>query len=436
MGNGILRRVTNVYTFLTMLETTELFQKAIGLTEPWHVKRISFNPEGKQLDIYVEFKRGAKFQYEEKDETGKTVTSGAYGAYDTVQKTWRHLNFFEHECYLHCRVPRLDIGEGKTRVCDPPFAGLSLGFTLLFEALLMQLCRGMTIAEVGRLTKESDHKIWEMLDRYIQSGRDLSDFVAVRKVGVDETSVAKGHKYITLFVNLSSNTVLFVTEGRSNETVKKFVTDLELHHGKAENVVQTSSDLSPAFIKGITENLPNAQMTFDKFHVMKIINNAVDQVRREEVKTQPILKEARYAVLKNEPNLTKTQQEKLQQLRLSKLNLKTILALHMRENFQTIYQAQTKGQFELLLKQWYFWTTHSRIPAMIDVARTIKSHWTGILNWYDSRISNGILEGINSLIQAAKAKARGYRSFKNFSNIIYLLKGDVNFSAVNSCYPL
>ena len=419
-----------------MEHTTTLFQKAIGIEDPWYVKQIAFSHERKRLDIYVEFKRGTKFKYEERDTNGKIIIEGNFGAYDKTEKTWRHLNFFEHECYLHCKTPRLDIGKGKTHVYDPPFAGLSNGFTLLFEALLLQLCKGMTIAEVGRLTKESDHKIWEMLDRYIKSGRNLSNYAAVQKIGVDETAIARGHSYITLFVDLILRTVLFVTEGRSNITIQSFVTDLTAHGGKAENIRETSSDLSPAFIKGITEQLPNAKMTFDKFHVMKLINHAVDQIRREEVKTQPILCKARYVVLKNQHNLTQTQQGKLQELQLSKLNLKTMRAMHMRENFQTIYQAKTKTEFEIVLKKWYFWATHSRLPAMIDVAHTIHTHWEGILNWYDSRISNGILEGINSLVQAAKAKARGYRSFKNFSNIIYLLKGDLDFSAVNSHYPL
>lgn len=418
-----------------MVETTELFQKAIGLTSPWYVSHVDFNAESKKLDIYVDFEKGAKFTYEEKDGDGTIIIAGKYGAYDTTKKTWRHLNFFEHECYLHCRVPRLNIN-GKIKTYTPPFAGLSQGFTLLFEALLLQLCKGMTIAEVGRLTKESDHKIWEMLDRYIQSGRDLSDYTAVQKVGMDETAIARGHKYITLFVDLEESKVLYVTQGKDSETVKRFAVDLEKHHGRAESITETSSDLSPAFIKGVRENLPNAKMTFDKFHVLKLINEAVDNVRRAEIKTQPILVNARYAILKNEKNLSTVQQDKIQELRLSKLNLKTLRAMHMRENFQTIYQSQTKEQFEILLKKWYFWATHSRLPEIIHVARTIKAHWNGILNWYDSRINNGILEGINSLIQAAKSKARGYRSFKNFANIIYLLKGDLSFSAVNSYYPL
>jgi transposase len=159
-------------------------------------------------------------------------------------------------------------------------------------------------------------------------------------------------------------------------------------------------------------------------------------VRREEAKTQPILKKSRYAVLKNEQNLTDTQKEKREEISLSKLNLKTLRAMHLRENFQAVYAAETKEDFNKLLHKWYYWATHSKLPAMIHVAKTIKRHWDGIVSWYDSGINNAVLEGINSLVQAAKAKARGYRTFKNFANIVYLLKGNLNFSAVNLYYPL
>lgn len=417
-----------------MLQTTELFQKAIGLTSPWYISKVEFNTQAKKLDIYVDFIRGAKFGYTEIVESGAKI-AGEFPAYDTSQKTWRHLNFFEHECYLHCRVPRIKLINGKTRIITPPFAGLSKGFTLLFEALLMQLCKGMTIAEVSKLTKESSHKIWEMLDRYIQSGRDLSDYTAVRKIGTDETAIAKGHNYITLFVDLVERNVLYFTAGKDNSTIKRFVEDLQKHKGNAQNITHVSQDLSPAFIKGVKDNLPNAKITFDKFHLLKLINKAVDQTRRDEAINQPILKNARFAILKNEQNLTAKQKEKLGEIQLSKLNLKTIRAMHLRENFQTIYTADSRELFEQLLKKWYFWATHSQLPALIHVAKTIKDHWEGVMNWYDSRINNGILEGINSLVQAAKAKARGYRTFKNFANIIYLLKGDINFSAVNEYLP-
>jgi len=117
---------------------------------------------------------------------------------------------------------------------------------------------------------------------------------------------------------------------------------------------------------------------------------------------------------------------------LSQLNLKTLKADQIRQRFQEIYQARTFDEFETYLKNWYFWATHSRIPQIIEAAKTIKRHWKGVLNYFKSRINNGILEGLNSLIQAAKAKARGYRTFKNFKIIVYLLTAKLDFSWVQA----
>jgi len=164
---------------------------------------------------------------------------------------------------------------------------------------------------------------------------------------------------------------------------------------------------------------------------MKIINNAVDQVRRDEISLQPILTNARYVLLKNEENLTKNQKAKLEELKLSKLNLKSIRALHIRQNFQEIYKADTEEDFETLLKKWYFWATHSRLVPVIKAAKTIKAHWEGVLEWKKSQINNGILEGLNSIVQAAKAKARGFKTFRNFRIVVFLLTGKLDFKELN-----
>ena len=166
-------------------------------------------------------------------------------------------------------------------------------------------------------------------------------------------------------------------------------------------------------------------------HIIKIINKGVDQVRRDEISIQPILKNTRYSLLKNENNLTTKQKETLTELKLSKLNLKSVRALHIRENFQEIYNASTIEEFEILLKKWYFWATHSRLDPMIKAAKTIKAHWAGVLQWQESKINNGLLEGLNSIIQAAKAKARGFKTFRNFRIVVFLLTGDLNYNVLN-----
>ncbi len=248
---------------------------------------------------------------------------------------------------------------------------------------------------------------------------------------MDETSKKKHHDYITLFVDMKKRKTVFITEGKSSETVKNFKDDLESHVGDAQAIENVCCDMSPAFIKGVKANLPNAQITFDEFHILKIINDAVDEVRKEEAKNFGILKNTKYTFMKNNKSITKKQLRKLAELSISRMNLKSMQALHIRENFQEIYHAQTKYDFERLLKKWYFWATHSRLEAINQAAYTIRGHWYGILSWFESRINNGILEGLNSIIQSCKAKARGYKATRYFKIIAYLVTGDLKFELIN-----
>jgi transposase len=145
-------------------------------------------------------------------------------------------------------------------------------------------------------------------------------------------------------------------------------------------VEQVSCDMSPAFIKGIGENFPQAAIVFDRFHVIKVINEAVDKVRKEEVKTNPILRKSKYLFLSNKNNLNEVQKERLDDIRFSKLNIKTVKAYHIKESFQQIYDTKTVDDFEKLLKKWYYWATHSKLGPIIQAAKTIKRHWHGIIN--------------------------------------------------------
>ncbi len=184
--------------------------------------------------------------------------------------------------------------------------------------------------------------------------------------------------------------------------------------------------MSPAFIKGVKNYFPTAHLTFDKFHIMKIINAAVDEVRRQEQKERPELIRTRYIWLKNKNNLKSAQLTTLEELQVKKLNLKTSRAYHIRLNFQVFF-AQPLEIVEAFLKKWYFWATHSRLQPIIEAAYTIKRHWNGVLRWFHSRINNGMLEGFNSLVRAAKARARGYRTNRNLTAMIYLIGGKLNF---------
>ena len=316
----------------------QLFSSALGIVDPWYIKSVNFNSVDKKLDIEVDFKRGSEFK-----DDGVNGDSKAYKAYDTIKKTWRHLNFFEHECYLHCRTPRIQTDEGATKLIMPPWSGVMNGFTLLFEALIMNLAKQMAVNNVADLLKISDDKIWSMLDIYTHGARFNDDYSGALVIGIDETSIARGHKYISLFVDLHKKKTIFITAGKDSQTVADFSVDLKEHNATPEQIKEVSCDMSPAFIKGVKEELPNARITFDKFHILKIINEAVDQVRRTEAMTNPLLKKTlkntRYIFLKNDVNLTQKEKVKKIELSMSSLNLKSMKAMQIRENFQQIYYA-------------------------------------------------------------------------------------------------
>ena len=244
------------------------------------------------------------------------------------------------------------------------------------------------------------------------------------EIAIDETAARRGHDYITLFVDIDQARVLFATEGRDANTIAAFADDLTAHGGDPEAIEEVCIDMSPAFIKGVAESLPGAAITFDKFHAVKLINDAVDQVRRAEQKRQNLLRGTRYIWLRNPANLSDRQRETLESLPTH--HLKTARAYQIRLAFQDLYEQDTPEQAASFLKRWYFWATHSRLPPIIDAAHTVKRHWDGILRWFDSKIANGLIEGINSLVQAAKAKARGYRSIRNLKAMVYLLAGKLD----------
>lgn len=402
-----------------------IFEQALNINSPWFISKMSFDESNSRLDIHLDFVRGSKFA----DEDGELCQ-----VHDTITKTWRHLNFFQHECYLHARVPRIKRKNGKVKLTTPPWTGALSGFTLLFEALLIQLCKAMPVNQVSKLTKVSNYLIWKVLDTYIERARAEQNLEFIEVVGIDETSLKKGHNYITLFVDLDSKRTVYVADGKANDTVVDFVSHLEEQGGRREQVKQVSCDMSPAFIKGVDENLPKAEITFDKFHLLKLINKGVDKVRREEAKDNPLLKGTRYVFLKNDSNLTLKQRAQKEALALPKLNLKSFRAMRIRESFQQLYLLKTVDEFEAGLKKWYSWAVRSRLEPMRDVAKTIKNHWDGVLHWMESKINNGILEGLNSVLQATKRKARGYKG-EHFKTIAYLLTGKLDFSSQNEFLP-
>jgi len=309
---------------------------------------------------------------------------------------------------------------------DVPWARRSTGFTLLMDSMILLLAQNMPVNAVAEIIDEHDTRIWRVLSYYIPESRAKEDHSEVKVVGVDETSCAKFHKYVSLFVGLEDNKVLYACEGKDADVIRSFREDLENHNGASENIEMFCSDMSPAFISGITEQFPKSSLTFDKFHVMKMMNEAIDEVRREEQCHNAELKNTRYVWLKNPSNLSLAEKEKLGSLK--NMNLLTSKAYNFKLSLKDFWTFNDKVLAEDFLKKWYYWASHSQIKPIIDTAKTIKAHWNGIINYAETKISNGVLEGINSVVQSAKSSARGFKTTKNFILIIYLRLGKLHFN--------
>jgi transposase len=272
-----------------------LFEAALGIASPWYINGVEFDVTKKTLSIAVDFIAGSRFAV--------PGVEGSHPAHDTVPKRLRQLNFFQHECHLEVRVPRVRLPDGGIRQVEPDWAGRLAGFTLLFEALIMAMCREMSFAAVSRLVGLSWHQVTAICKRYVDLGLEQADFSAVKRLAADETSKARGHDYVTLVADADQRRVLFVTEGRDADTIKAFAADFTAHGGDPKAVESISIDMSPAFIKGVNEHLPGARITFDKFHVIAHANSAVDKTRRIEQQTDPSLKGLRWKLLRDRASL-------------------------------------------------------------------------------------------------------------------------------------
>ena len=402
------------------MNSTEIFSIALGLNRPWFVSNVEFvevNSNKKELHIYLDFERGFRFN---------THTGESVAAYDTENKRWQHLNFFEHRCYLYARVPRIKNKDGNINIVEVPWSRPGSGFTLMFEAYAMLLIESeMPVSKVSDCVGVTAPRVWRVFDYWIERAYSKDDLSEVRRIGLDETSRKKGHSYITQFVDMDARRTIFVTEGRDSSTIESFVSELEIKGCKKENIELISMDMSAAFVSGAMTYLPDSQIVFDKFHLVQSLNKALDEVRKAERKGNELLKGHRYTILRKYDNLSAAKKSELDML----LPLYPTLGetYRLRELFMDVFDVEDTEEAKGYLWFWCQKALEAGIQPITKFVNTVKAHWWGIVAYFDTKITNGILEGINSKIQLAKRRARGYRNPKNFINMIYFISGKLNF---------
>ncbi|OUL74126.1 ISL3 family transposase [Paraburkholderia hospita] len=403
-----------------MTNQTQLFEAALGIKAPWYVQGVDF---GTELTIAVDFVVGSRFAY--------PGVPGEHPVHDTVIKRLRHLNFFQFDCYLEVRVPRVRLPDGSVRLVEPDWMGKLDGFTLLFEALVLTLCREMTFAAVARLVNLSWHRVKAICDRYVDLAVAATDLCDVSAVAIDETSCRRGHDYVSLVADMDQRRVVFVTPGKDAGVVERFARHLEEHNATPAQIQSVSIDMSPAFIKGVDAHLPESRVTFDKFHVVAHASKALDGVRRAQQKTDPALKGMRWSLLKDADKLNLAQLTDLEALISQYTTNRTARAWMYREQLREILDRKQIHVVSRMLRRWCTGVMRSKVEPMKDVARMILRHFDGIVAWAQTRQTNGFIEAINGLFQAAKRKARGYASFKTMRTVLFLIAGKLDFSPIN-----
>ncbi|WP_165046369.1 ISL3 family transposase, partial [Adlercreutzia sp. ZJ138] len=395
-----------------------IIAKSLNLGDEWTVVDVEMrdcDPDPDELHVYIERTPGYAL---------RCPRCGAmHGVYDTRERTWRHLDIWQYKTYIHCKLPRLDCEGGPITAEVPWAAPDAKHFTALFEAqVLVMAMSSMPVAGIAKVVGEHDTRIWAMLNRIVAKAHAEANFSGVSDVGVDETARKRGHNYLTSFVDLKGERVMVCALGRDASTVAEFACELAEHGGDPEAVKVVTCDLSPAFAKGVTEHLPNAKRVADRFHVIQLATRQLDKVRaaeaRESKEKRALLSRTKYIWLKNEANLTEGQAERKRNL--SKEHLKTARACAMKEALQTVYECETRKEAESDLNALCSWIMHSNVPQMKSVAKTIRENWAEILNYFDHRLTNAVLEGMNSIIQSAKRQARGFSNLEYFKTIIYL----------------
>lgn len=403
------------------MDANDVLALGLGATPPWKLvgQRLDTTKQPNQLHLEVAAARGCLFPC---PACGKLCK-----AHDFAEFTWRHLNFFQHHCYVTAKVPRTDCREHGVLRINVPWAREGSRFTLLFEQAAIMLVREMPVLAAARIIGITDQRLWRIIEHYVTKAVENIDLTRVKAIGLDETAAKRGQTYVTVFIDLDRKRkpVVFVTPGRGKDTVARFKAFLAEHGGAPSRIVEVVCDMSGAFIAAVGETFENAAITVDWFHVVQMFTKAVDDVRRAEAKHSKLPKTLRWAILKRaDGRLTNAQADALAELEAS--DLFTAIAWRIKEKLRWVRKAES-----VQAARWritHFLRHAGQLladdPILEPVRKALKSfekHLERILQRWSSSHSNARLEGLNGLFQAARARARGYRNTTTFATMIYLI---------------
>lgn len=403
--------------------THQFFDLLLNLEEDWQVKKVEADYRLSDIKIIIEF-------VGKQAECPKTLEMCKL--YDHApERTWRHLDTMQYKTYISCKLPRVRNKNGKVITIVPPWASKHERHTYLFEHAVIEL---LLATKNQTKTTELMRCGFNVINRVIHlsterglSRRNLSD-LQFEHLSIDEKSFKKGHKYVSVLSHPRSGCIIDVEEDRTKESVRKLL-NKSLTEKQQSEVKTISMDMWKAYLSVSKEKLPNAEIVHDRFHLVKYLNEAIDKVRKREVKTNEELRNSRYVLLKNQENLTEKQRIKFDAIR--RANYEVSKAWEVRENFRDLFnQEHKKANGFMLFIKWAQSSISKQIKEVSKVVNMFENHLTGVVNALVTNFNNAMAERLNGKIQELKTAGRGYRTFEKFRSAILFFHGGLNL------YPL
>lgn len=401
--------------------TENFFKILLSLEEGWRVKSVTSDVD--KGEVYIEIECLLR---EIEDEDGNICR-----VYDHAPlRKWRHLDTMQYKTFISCKLPRIQASTGKIKTVAPDWASGHERHTYLFEHAVIDLLKATKnqtqTASLMRCGFNVVNRIIHLSSRRGMERRSLKglDF---DHLSIDEKSFQKGHKYITVLSHPRSGCVLDVEEDRTKESCKRLMNN-SLTFEQQQNVATISMDMWKAYISTAKEILPQADIVHDRFHLVKYLNEAIDKVRRREVKKHDELKDSRYALLKNAENLTEKQRIKFESI--SGANYEVSKAWQVRENFKGLFESSGMAGFALYSK-WASDALRRKIKEVTKVVEMFNNHINGVINALITNFNNAMAERLNGKIQELKTVGRGYRKFNNFRSAILFFHGGLNLYPLN-----
>ena len=391
---------------------------SLRLEGPWYIIGAEFNEEEPAIHIHVGIDKTAALC---------CPVCGAptkrYG-YEPKERIWRHADCLFYPCYVHCKRPRVLCDKCGTVQVNAPFECKNSRFTLLFEGYAMLLLQDVPRARASRLLRCDEKSLAAILTYWVHDAVNRMDLSDTCSIAMDETSFRRGHKYVTVAIDEVRCRVFDVEPGRDKTAVKNVGKKLERNGGNTKSVNSVTSDMSASYLSVVREVFPNAKQTIDKFHVKQVLLKALDTVRKDEQKESGRKKELFLCrKLFMVPQGRMTDKQRTMVAELSKQYKKTGRAFRIVKSLDDFYASTSMVEAQERLDKLCSWMRRCRLKPMKDAALTLRNHSKEILNYFHTRLTNAICEGINAMIQAAKRKARGFHTFEGYAAMIYLVAG-------------